>query len=174
MHELLANPDQLLELEPDELAVRVLRDLQTKELHRHHYMNSVSNTHYMNSISNAHRNAFGSPKLEKVLQAVAEAWAWLECEQLLVPHPDIKGQSFISRRGRRFLKNADVANLKSIRLLPVGVLDPVLAGTVHAPYVARVTRVRGLILGRARAPSLPILEQHFPARLARLHLPRTQ
>ena len=95
----------------------------------------VHRYNYMNGITNAHRSTLG-PKLGSVLRAVAEAWAWLEYERLLVPDPDQReGPSFITRRGERFLKNADVVNLMAVGLLPTGVLEPVLAGKVRAPYL---------------------------------------
>ena len=62
----------------------------------------------------------GSRKAEVSL-ALAEAWAWLEAQGLIIPAPDQgHGTSYrvLSRRARRFQSEAEFANYAVARMLP--------------------------------------------------------
>ena len=91
MQELLADPDTLLELEPEELAsflLQYLIDGDRSDLNRHNLVNNLSRT--------------VTQRTREVLEAVTEAWQWLAREGLIAPDPEQHADFvFITRRGMR-------------------------------------------------------------------------
>ncbi len=65
--------------------------------------------------------------------AFAEAWAWLEAQGLLVPAEGTNGTNgfrHLSRRARQFASEADFADYRIARLIPMEVLNPRIADPV--------------------------------------------
>jgi uncharacterized protein (TIGR02391 family) len=129
---LLAEPARILELEPEDLALPLLRDVAESEQrgdappHLGNFMNGVG----------IHLGSHPSKVVEAVQRALTEAWVWLERELLLAPRPDQHSRfMFVTRRGHAFLESGDVASLHAMGLLPKGVLDPALSAKVRAAYI---------------------------------------
>lgn len=126
-YNLLPNIDDLLELEPEELAGLVLQYLSTADsaqLNRHNFTLPP--------------NVAGYPvnKQTEASQALMEAWIWLEREGLLAPVPN--GQNsfvFITRRGKQVAKPELLKAYQKSNLLPKSKLHPVIAQKVWATFL---------------------------------------
>jgi uncharacterized protein (TIGR02391 family) len=73
-----------------------------------------------------------------VALALAEAWAWLEAQGLIVPAPDQgHGTSYrvLSRRARRFQSEAEFANYAVARMLPREALHSRIADKVWMAFM---------------------------------------
>ena len=73
-----------------------------------------------------------------VALALAEAWAWLEAQGLIVPAPDQgHGTSYrvLSRRARRFQSEAEFANYAVARMLPREALHSKIADKVWMAFM---------------------------------------
>jgi uncharacterized protein (TIGR02391 family) len=123
--------ERAIELEPEELAVFVLRYLQGleeagREINRHNLMN----IHWEELAKYA-----GDYKNE-LPQRLMEAWRWLEKEIFVAPQPGASGDVFfITRRGRRILEEQDFTSYRKGQLLPSEGLDPVLVRKVKPLFI---------------------------------------
>lgn len=127
-------PDQktLLELEPEQLAGYLLEYLnalskdEQGNLNRYNFFHSVSRQDYPRAVP------------EEVLNALMEAWIWLEREGLLAPKPAFREGDwvFITRRGKRLIKHTDVEALVKADLLPRKSLHPVIAQKAWSAFLA--------------------------------------
>jgi uncharacterized protein (TIGR02391 family) len=130
--ELVPTAEQLLELEPEELAGVLLE-----------YLNSISKDE-ADSALNRHNFAhparlegYFSNQHEKVLRALMEAWSWLEREGLLAPRPrhTTGDWVFVTRRGEKLRSRTDVQAFRKANLLPKELLHPVIAGKVWSLFI---------------------------------------
>jgi hypothetical protein len=65
--------------------------------------------------------------------AIAEAWAWLIAQGLIIPQPGINGMNGyvnLSRRAHRFQNEAEFANYAAARRLPKEALHASISGSV--------------------------------------------
>ena len=71
------------------------------------------------------------------MNAVAEAWGYLESQGLIVPEPDnnAPGWRIISRRGRSLRTDSDFQTYKHARLLPKDLLHPTITEKVYASFL---------------------------------------
>ena len=131
IHSFLPNHEDLLELEPEELAGVVLE-----------YLNSIPEGDAKQKL-NSHNFGLsdtvkGYPRehQDEISQALMEAWVWLEREGLLAPRPASGGfWVFITRRGK-FLKNAvGLEKYRKANLLPKNQLHPLIAQKVWAIFL---------------------------------------
>jgi uncharacterized protein (TIGR02391 family) len=127
----LPPPDVAIELPPEELALFVLRFLNDPD----------TSGQYRNRYTFVYSSFVASPysrtdKREQLAQALAEAWAWLEREGLIVPSPTSQGEWFVvSRRGRTLTAAADFEAYKRGNLLRRDSLDPVLEEKAWALFI---------------------------------------
>ncbi|HEV8413030.1 MAG TPA: TIGR02391 family protein [Bryobacteraceae bacterium] len=73
-----------------------------------------------------------------VALAFAEAWAWLEAQGLIVPAPDQgigSGWRVLSRRAKRFTREAEFTEYAVARMLRRDVLHPRIADTVWLAFM---------------------------------------
>src|SRR5208282_3212434 len=80
MHGIFPPPDELLELEPEDLAPLVLRYLSQaprQELHRYNF-----------TIQSGALGAYAGARYEEIARAITEAWIVLEREGLIAPMPN--------------------------------------------------------------------------------------
>jgi len=127
-------PDQktLLALEPEQLAGYLLEYLNAlskdaqDNLNRYNFFHSVSRQEYPKSVP------------EDVLNALMEAWMWLEREGLLAPKPAFREGDwvFITRRGKQLKKHTNVEALVKANLLPRKSLHPIIAQKVWPSFLA--------------------------------------
>lgn len=96
LHDIAANPDGLLALEPEELALFVLQSIVEQEKQR---------TSGVPCRVNFSRRFQDHP--EAVNRAIMEAWAWLETSGAIAQLPDHdEGRFFVTRRGHELAKIA--------------------------------------------------------------------
>lgn len=116
--------EDVLDLEPEELGEAVLRFLAQARLD-----DRLGN---LNNFIDHARSKLPEP----VMPALVEAWAWLEHEGLLVPNLRIiqPRSLMLSRRGRR-LAEEGFAGYRAARLLPPGLLHPVIAARTRSDFI---------------------------------------
>jgi len=131
--DLLAAPDKLLSLAPEELAQFLLAELvargdkgDSQLLNRHNFFNWL------------HRE-LANGRIERgdqVMRSFAEAWSWLQNENLTVTEPS-QGPEwvFVTERGRRAASPDGFASLNNSNLLPKGTLHPVLVQKVWPTFI---------------------------------------
>ncbi|MBI3455090.1 MAG: TIGR02391 family protein [Candidatus Rokubacteria bacterium] len=124
----LPPPEVAVQLPPEELALFVLRFLSDPDAGstRNRYnFTLMSATQYP---GNVERTA--------VATALAEAWAWLEREGLIVPRPGQTGEWFeVSRRGKQLTAQVDFEAYKRGNLLRRDSLDPTLEQKVWPLFI---------------------------------------
>jgi uncharacterized protein (TIGR02391 family) len=133
IHSLIPDADQLLALEPEELAGVVLEyfnslsEGQLSQLNRHNFTLRDTVSGYPASKHNA------------ILRALAEAWGWLEREGLIAPRPAneiFSGESyFVTRRGAQITHAADLEAYRRADMLPKRLLHPVIAQKIWATFL---------------------------------------
>jgi len=133
MKDVLPAPDQLLQLEPEEVAVFVLRLLCQDESQWLHRGNFTSDEQIVDYVSD--------PNLwqqigRQVAQILMEGWVWLEREGMIAPRPGITGEwVFVTRRGMRANEESNLAAYIKGNRLPEESLDPVLARKVRPLFL---------------------------------------
>jgi hypothetical protein len=129
MQALLADPDTLLRLEPEELAPFLLHDLiarvgrnERAGLNLHNMMNELSRT--------------VRARTREVMEAVTEAWQWLLREGLIARDPEQEGDwVFVTRRGMRLRDRDAFEAFRQASLLPRAGLHPLIADRVWASFL---------------------------------------
>jgi uncharacterized protein (TIGR02391 family) len=126
MHSLIPDPEDLLALEPEELAGPLLECLSAGS-------DSVFEAHfiwlYVKEYPEEHWN--------KLSSAFMVAWNWLLREGLIapVPAPGAHNEHFVTERGKRIANAADFTAYVKASLLPRQLLHPVIAQKVWAPFL---------------------------------------
>ena len=122
----------LLELEPEELAAKVIFLLRTRADASFNLGNLRMELEY------SAQPGYPRDRLKEVDLALAEAFAWLEAQGLVVPAEGMSGTSGwrnLSRRARRFENEAAFADYRTARLLPKDLLHPAIATTVWLSFM---------------------------------------
>lgn len=138
MHQLIQaipDPDLLLALEPEELAAKLLFLLRKQGEPMFNLDGLLSGLW-----GDTTRGYVGYPRQREneIGLALAEAWAWLTAQGLVVPDTGINGQSGwrrLSRRAQRMETEADFANFRTARLLPREILHPKIADPVWRAFM---------------------------------------
>ena len=134
MKDILPPPEELLNLQPEEIGELLLlflnKSLEKGGRNQFHINNTlnISNTtvsNYIGEITNR----------DSILLALAEGWSWLFSAGFLsyIPHND--GWVFITRRGREIKTQDDFKNYNHIKLLPKNDLDARLVQKVWSSYI---------------------------------------
>jgi uncharacterized protein (TIGR02391 family) len=129
--DLVPDPEDLLALEPEELAGVLLEYLNqcqdagnTSVLNRHNF----SLVHTVTEYPREYR--------DDLRRALMEGWVWLEREGLIAPDPTQSGEwVFITRRGRRLSDAAAVSAYRKSALLPKAQLHPLVAQKVFPTFL---------------------------------------
>lgn len=128
---ILPDPKALLALEPEELAGVLLEHLNSLPENEQNQLNrfNYAQPHIVREYPAEYR--------DRILEALMEAWCWLEREGLLAPRPRSisEGSVFITRRGRRLVTAADFRAFRKSDLLPRHLLHPVIAQKVWATFL---------------------------------------
>ncbi len=127
-HELLAQgPDLVLTLEPEELALPLLKELVRLEKQRG--SGDLNRYNFCNALRNQ--------QPEDVLKALMEAWIWLEQEGMVAPKPLASASDwvFVTRRGQRLAESGETLAYKHTKLLPKKSLHPVIAQKVWSAFI---------------------------------------
>jgi len=124
-------PNEALALEPEELALFLLKYLYKEEQTG---SSSVLNLH--NCTLHGNLQDYAGEKYNEISKAITESWIWLEREGMIAPKPGQDRQwVYVTNRGKRLLENSDIGTYLKGNILPVEVLDPVLARKVRPLFI---------------------------------------
>jgi uncharacterized protein (TIGR02391 family) len=139
MRELLTEiPDieVMLGLEPEELAAKVLFLLRRRPEQRIHF----GNLRLELETAIGHGDTYPRQRQAEVDLALAEAFAWMEAQGLVVPAEGMNGNNGfknLSRRARQFENEQAFADYQIARLLPKQLLHSSIATTVWLSFMRR-------------------------------------
>lgn len=136
---LIPDADVVLNLEPEELAAKLLFLIRGR----------IAASNRKNVILGNMLNEFASTRssgegrypddaLEKIMLAVTEAWAWLEAQGLLVPdYTQVGGAPWrvLSRRAEKFKDEGQFLSYATARYLPKEALHSSIAQTVWQAFM---------------------------------------
>lgn len=126
-HSIIPDPDELLSMEPEELAVAVLEYLKasgSQVLNRHNFglYHTVAN--------------YPRERQAEILRALMEAWVWLETAGLIAPDPDQKDDwVFITRKGQKIKDRSDFESFKNSASLSKHLLHPIIVQKSWSPFI---------------------------------------
>jgi len=124
-------PDELLQLEPEEIAVFLLDYLCELEEQRSGQLNRYNFTLDSNIMP------YAGVKTKEIAKVITEAWVWLEKEGMLAPTPGNTGGDwmFVTRRGFRLRDRASLEAYKKGHFLPRENLDESLLRKVYPLFI---------------------------------------
>jgi uncharacterized protein (TIGR02391 family) len=131
---LVSDPEILLALEPEELAGLVLNCLQPqgsdptnrseKKVNRNNFIHQETVQGYPREYQQA------------ILNALSEAWSWLEHEGLIAQRSgESEGWVFITRRGQRIKSATDFQTFRQAKLLPRDLLHAHIAEKIWPLFI---------------------------------------
>src|SRR6266478_4210526 len=123
-------PEEILEMEPEELAPFILRHLQKQQ------SNSI-NRYNFSLVNDANLyQRLGQKKVEDYAKCLMEAWTYLEREGFIAPQPGQQGEwAFVTRRGQKVVEAQDFEAYRKGHLLPSEGLDPILVQKVRQSFI---------------------------------------
>jgi uncharacterized protein (TIGR02391 family) len=127
--------EAMLLMEPEELGAHMLFLLRDAYAKQHFHPGNMSG-----EIFNPPRDQPSYPreKGEEIYLAIAEAWAWLEAQSLIVPQRGSNGQNgwrVLSRRAHRFKDKIEFQRYEVVRRLPRDSLHPDLHGRTWLSFM---------------------------------------
>jgi hypothetical protein len=114
----------LLALEPEELGAKMLFLIRKRQ---EAGMFNVGNLRSELWTVTDNRELYPQNRKAEIDLAIAEAFAWLEAQGLIVPAEGMNGQNgwrYLSRRARKFESESDFRSFAIARLLPKGDASP--------------------------------------------------
>ena len=136
--EILPNADDLLSLEPEELAGPLLMALEDSDRINPYEVISFN----LLKISMVQEYLSNEPN--KILFALMEAWQWLEREGFVASRPNsLANESsigpityyFVTSRGKKIRQREDLDAYRKANLLPKGQLHPIIAKKVWSLFL---------------------------------------
>jgi len=126
------SPEVVLQLNPEELAIPLLKCLIYLEK-----ANRGNDLVRENFFGLCLHEKFGGEQNTKVAQAITEAWLWLEREIMIAPRPQPGAGRiiYVTERGKKLSEQSDVQTYIRSNLMPRGVLDPHLASKVQPLFI---------------------------------------
>jgi len=130
LQELVPDAEDVVAMEPEELAGYLLEHLTSKSEDELGRLNA-----YNFSLHCA--NAYPEDRREEVATAWLEAWAWLEREVMIAPGPGQDGNwKGLTRRGSKVLNRQGWENYRRSTALPRDLLHPAVYVEVRTDYMA--------------------------------------
>ncbi len=124
-------PDDALALEPEELALFLL-----KYLHKEERTGSSSVLNLHNCTLHGNLQDYAGGKYNEISKAITESWIWLEREGMLAPKPGQDRQwVYVTNRGKQLLESSNMDTYLKGNILPAKVLDPILARKVRPLFI---------------------------------------
>jgi len=123
-------PEEVLEMEPEELAPFILRYLQGQP------PNSINRYNF--SLSNDHQlfERLGQKKVMDYAKCLMEAWVYLEREGFVAPQPGQQNDwAFVTRKGQKVVDAQDFQTYAKGHLLPSEGLDPILVQKTKQSFI---------------------------------------
>lgn len=127
----------LLDLEPEELAVKLLFLLRKRGEDMFSLDNLKSELWTLEQ-RHGFEPGYPTPREEEIKLAFTEAWVWLEAQGFLIPVEDsyhMHGCRRLSRRARRMESEADFTSFRIARLLPREILHTRIADPVWRAFM---------------------------------------
>jgi uncharacterized protein (TIGR02391 family) len=126
-YSIISDADELLSLEPEELAVAVLEFLKASDsqvLNRYNFGLYHTVAEYPRS------------KQAEILRALMEAWVWLENVGFIAHDPDQQGDwVFITRKGQKIKERSDFESFKNSSSLSKHLLHPIIVQKSWSPFI---------------------------------------
>ena len=138
LFELLPDAEDLLNLEPEELAGPLLVSLEDK------VSIAIDEIISDSEMRRTPKPTYPTRRSVEILLALTEAWQWLEHEGLVAPQPpDLPGdivfadktRYFVTRRGKRIQTPEALESYRKANLLPKAQLHPVIAQRVSPKFL---------------------------------------
>jgi len=121
-------PEEVLEMEPEELAPYILRYLLKQPNNINRYTFTLLSDHEL-------LTRLG-PKAKNYAECLMEAWMYLEREGFVAPQPGTQGDwAFVTRRGQKVVEAQDFNAYRKGYLLPSEGLDPVLVQKARQSFI---------------------------------------
>ncbi len=135
----IPDPDVLLALEPEELGAKLLFLLRKRSFQNNMFLPASLNAELwpLPAIP-GQQTPYPSHRRDAIDAALAEAWAWLEAQGLIVPAADTNGRNgwrVLSRRAQRFESEIEFARYVVARMLPRDALHPRIADKVWMAFM---------------------------------------
>lgn len=127
--DLMPDPDEVLELEPEELAGIGLELLMSTEITSPSRLHPTSFSH-PSTIRNY--PDFQRAQVERVLM---EVWSWLVQEGIIAPLSDCNGWHFITRRGQKLRNREGLNAYRNTVILPRRLLHPLIAQICSSAFL---------------------------------------
>lgn len=120
-------PEIALELQPEELAMFLLKHLRQLE-----QSGSITDLNLHNYIGSTNIDNYAGEQVGTISMAITEAWIWLENEGMIAPQVRLgRDWVYVTRRGQQLLEYSDVSIYLKGKLIPERTLDPVLTRKVR-------------------------------------------
>jgi uncharacterized protein (TIGR02391 family) len=128
---MIPNAEDLLALEPEELAGVLLEHLNSLD------ERSPSLNRYNFSLPGVSpADAYPTEYRDRVNRALTEAWGWLEREVLIAPRPgDTANWVFVTRRGKVLANRQGLNSYRHAALLPKDLLHPLILQKVYSAFL---------------------------------------
>lgn len=131
----IPDADVLLALQPEELGAKLLFIIRQRN-ERMFMIEGLQNEPWDMGLPEARR--YQTQKRPQVMQALMEAWTWLELQGLIVPAEGTNGRNgwrVLSRRSHQFENAQAFANYQIAKLLPKELLHPSFSEKVWLAFV---------------------------------------
>lgn len=132
LKEFFPSPEIVIQLNPEELAIPLLKCLIHLEEAK-----QDNNLIRENFFGLAVSEKFGGERTTEVAKAITEAWLWLEREIMIAPRPEPGAGRivYVTERGKKLAEQSDIHDYTRSNLIPRGVLDPRLANKVQHLFI---------------------------------------
>jgi uncharacterized protein (TIGR02391 family) len=135
----IPDPKVLIALEPEELGAKILFLLRHRSFSRGMFMPHALNGELFEALSlPGQQPPYPTALRGEIDLALAEAWAWLEAQGLIIPSPDGNGPNgwrVLSRRAQRFENETEFARYAMARMLPKDILHSRIAENVWLAFM---------------------------------------
>lgn len=135
----IPDPDVLLALEPEELGAKLLFLLRKRSFQRGMFFPANLNAElWPMQVLPGQQAPYPFNRRDAIEVALAESWAWLEAQGLIVPAADTNGRNgwrILSRRAQRFASEAEFTQYAVARGLPKSALHPKIAEKVWMAFM---------------------------------------
>ncbi|WP_063799724.1 TIGR02391 family protein [Bradyrhizobium jicamae] len=134
--QLIPDVDYLLHLEAEELAAALLIALRSQRQGG----GVVHLTNFCSGLTShpGHPASYSDTRRDQVIQAVTEAWNWLEVQGLLIPAPGTNGAhgwKAFSRRAEKMQSQEEIREFSRSRKIQKDTLHPRIADTVWSAFM---------------------------------------
>ena len=133
--QLIPDPNDLVAMEPEELAPLVLRDVLTHMRSDNGNARHIKRGNYFTQESTP-ANGYPDQQRQRVNEALMAAWMWLEREGFFLPAPHAQDRDWVivSERGKAMLNSEQSETYKYLRLLPRESLHPAISVSTFALF----------------------------------------